>query len=165
MRAVETFSIRSFYIKMFNSRWMFQILYNHWLTDMNLASHGQMYEDAQQAPDGSNARLKPHAQVHLLSPTDKCKVTSQVWRCPAPSDCHTSRSATSRRPNTSTTVPWLASAAEHSSGGPFRTRQQPHTSAGDLKPVRSIWGQGKTVNTAGNKEAILWVKNMKILSV
>merc|ERR1719422_1723357 len=36
-----------------------------------------MYEDAEVAPDGSNARLKPHAQVHLLSPTDKCKVCNE----------------------------------------------------------------------------------------
>ena len=37
-------------------------------------SYEEMYEDAEVAPDGSNARLKPHAQIHLLSPTDKCKV-------------------------------------------------------------------------------------------
>lgn len=40
----------------------------------NMNSYEEMYEDAEVTPDGSNARLKPHAQIHLLSPTDKCKV-------------------------------------------------------------------------------------------
>ena len=62
--------------------------------------------------------LKPHAQVHLLSPIDKCKVsashslsllnrllTKRMLRC-----------ATSRQRSMFTTVPCPASPAEHSSG-------------------------------------------------
>ena len=62
--------------------------------------------------------LKPHAQVHLLSPIDKCKVsgshlllverglvTKRMLRC-----------ATSRQPSMFTTGPCPASPVEHSSG-------------------------------------------------
>ena len=63
--------------------------------------------------------LKPHAQVHLLSPIDKCKVsgshllllferglvTKRMLRC-----------ATSLQPSMFTTGPCPASPAEHSSG-------------------------------------------------
>jgi len=41
---------------------------------MNPHSYEEMYDDAELT---ANGRLKPHAQVHLLSPTDKCKVCNE----------------------------------------------------------------------------------------
>ena len=37
-------------------------------TTMNRNSYEDLYDD------GPDNRQKPHAQIHLLSPTDKCKV-------------------------------------------------------------------------------------------
>ena len=39
---------------------------------METGSYDEMFEDTMGAPGSGGAR--PHAQVHLLSPTDKCKV-------------------------------------------------------------------------------------------
>ena len=47
------------------------LIFSIYQSKMNSNSYEEMYEE----PDiQSNGRLKPHAQVHLLSPTDKCKV-------------------------------------------------------------------------------------------
>ena len=61
--------------------------------------------------------LKPHAQVHLLSPIDKCKVSAShlsLLRCLLTK--RMLRCATSRQRSMFTTVPCPASPAEHSSG-------------------------------------------------
>ena len=49
-----------------------------------------------------------------------------------------------------TTGPSPASAAEHSSEDPCRTRLQRSTSADERAPARSMSRRERTVNTAGN---------------
>ena len=110
---------------------------------------------------------RPHAQVHLLSPTDKCKVR-QIFSIIKQNIFQKTdrnifdslklyyflnliffRFAMNLPPSMSTTEPWLASVAEHSSGDPFRTRQPPPTCVDDPATARSSWVRGKTVNIAG----------------
>ena len=139
-------------------------------------------------PDGaSGTGPRPHAQVHLLSPTDKCKVENLEMINSSFDkasvllmrniNSHTTtpcwwpslwiiyiirirsrllflkflfyRFARSLLQSMSTTGQWLASVAERSSEGQFRTRRRQPTCAEEAETVRLTWELERTANFAG----------------